>query len=207
MTDMKFDASRIDWRKGDGLVPAVVQDGGSLRVLMLGYVNEEALTATIKTGFVTFYSRSKQRLWKKGETSGHVLHLRDIKLDCDNDTLLITAEPAGPTCHLGTQTCFGDDASPDLSVLGDLAATIHARRKSNETGSYTAKLFAEGVPRIAQKVGEEGVEVALAAAGGGQALAGEVADLVYHLSVLLEAKDMGWNDVMAVLQSRAKVKK
>jgi phosphoribosyl-ATP pyrophosphohydrolase/phosphoribosyl-AMP cyclohydrolase len=202
-----FDASIIDWAKNDGLVPAIVQDVRSLRVLMLGYFNRESLAATEQTGFVTFYSRSKQRLWKKGESSGHVLRLKDIKLDCDNDTLLIIAEPAGPTCHLGTQSCFGDDKTPSLAVLGDLAATIRERRMHPQAGSYTAKLFGEGIPRIAQKVGEEGVEVALAASAGGSKLAEEIADLVYHLSVLLEACDMEWSDVMKVLADRAQEKK
>jgi phosphoribosyl-ATP pyrophosphohydrolase/phosphoribosyl-AMP cyclohydrolase len=202
-----FDASKIDWAKSDGLVPAVVQDVRSLRVLMLGYMNEEALQKTLASDLVTFYSRTKQRLWQKGETSGHVLCLKDIKLDCDQDTLLILAEPEGPTCHLGTQTCWGDDKTPSLATLTDLAATIKDRRKNPEAGSYTAKLFAEGIPRIAQKVGEEGVEVALAAAGGGERLASEAADLVYHLSVLLEASDLGWNNVMKILAERAKPKK
>jgi phosphoribosyl-ATP pyrophosphohydrolase/phosphoribosyl-AMP cyclohydrolase len=205
--DTSFDITKIDWAKGDGLVPAIVQDARSLRVLMLGYVNKESLATTLKTGFVTFFSRSKQRLWRKGETSGHVLHLEDIKLDCDQDTLLIMAEPEGPTCHLGTQSCFGDGAVSGFATLADLAATIHARRHSPQAGSYTAKLFKEGVPRIAQKVGEEGVEVALAAQNGGERLVSEVADLVYHLSVLLEASELGWDDVMAILHERAQVKK
>ena len=119
-----FDGSGIDWTKGDGLVPAIAQDARSLRVLMLGYVNEESLKATLSTGLVTFYSRSKQRLWQKGETSGHVLRLHDIKVDCDNDTLLMLVQPEGPTCHLGTQTCFGDEGGPTLSTLADLAAVI-----------------------------------------------------------------------------------
>src|SRR5262249_52986607 len=159
-----FDGSAIDWAKMDGLIPAVVQDAHSLRVLMLGYVNQEALEKTVSTGLVTFYSRSKQRLWQKGETSGHVLRLKEIRLDCDNDTLLMMAEPEGPTCHLGRQSCFGETASGSLSVLAELAATIHERRVAPEAGSYTTKLFNEGVTRIAQKVGEEAVETGLAAA-------------------------------------------
>ena len=203
-----FDIDAIDWTKGgDGLVPAVVQDPSSLRVLMLGYVNRESLEATLKTRLVTFYSRSKQRLWQKGETSGHVLRVKEIRLDCDQDTLLILAEPQGPTCHLGTQTCFGDSTTPDLSMLADLAATIRDRHKNPSDASYTAKLFKEGIPRIAQKVGEEGVEVALAASAGGERLASEAADLVYHLSVLLEASGLDWRDVMKVLDQRAKAKK
>ncbi len=204
---MKLDADKIEWAKTDGLVPVVVQDAATLRVLMLGYMNKEALKATQDSGFVTFFSRSKQRLWKKGETSGHVLKLTEIRLDCDNDTLLVMAEPHGPTCHLGTQTCFGDDYAADLSVLAELAATIHERHKNPQAGSYTAKLFDEGITRIAQKVGEEGVEVALAAATGGEKLASETADLVYHLSVLLEATGLQWGDVMKVLAERAARKK
>lgn len=202
-----FDPGAIDWNKGGGLVPAVVQDANSLRVLMLGYVNQESLQKTLATGLVTFFSRSKQRLWQKGETSGHVLRLADIKLDCDKDTLLILAEPEGPTCHLGTRTCFGDANDADLSVLADLAAVIRQRRISPEPGSYTAKLFAEGLARIAQKVGEEGVETALAAATKSASLASEAADLLYHLLVLLEASDTGLADVMKVLHQRAQAKK
>jgi len=202
-----FDGSKVDWAKGDGLIPAIVQDVNSLRVLMLGYVNLEALEKTIATGLVTFFSRSKQRLWQKGETSGHVLHLRGIKLDCDNDTLLFQAEPVGPTCHNGTQTCFGDDEEPSLATLADLAATIHKRRMEPEASSYTAKLFAEGISRIAQKVGEEGVETALAAATRGANLKEEAADLLYHLLVLLEASDTGLTDVLKVLHNRAHAKK
>jgi phosphoribosyl-ATP pyrophosphohydrolase/phosphoribosyl-AMP cyclohydrolase len=199
----KFDATKIDWAKGDGLIPAIVQDARSLRVLMLGFVNQEALEKTLVSGLVTFYSRTKQRLWQKGETSGHVLHLKDIKLDCDQDTLLMLAEPEGPTCHLGTQSCFGDEEAPSLAVLADLAVTIRDRHKNPQSGSYTAKLFSEGVTRIAQKVGEEGVEVALAASTGGSALASESADLLYHLLVLLEATGTDWRDVMHVLKRRA----
>jgi phosphoribosyl-ATP pyrophosphohydrolase/phosphoribosyl-AMP cyclohydrolase len=202
----QFDSGAVDWKKSsDGLVPAIIQDVISLRVLMLGYMNRESLDATVKSGLVTFYSRSKQRLWQKGETSGHVLRVKDIKLDCDQDTLLILAEPQGPTCHVGTKTCFGD-SDEGLAVLADLAVTIRERHKNPKDGSYTAKLFKEGIPRIAQKVGEEGVEVALAASSGGDKLANEAADLVYHLSVLLEAAGMDWNDVMKVLAQRAKGK-
>jgi len=206
-TGKKFDASKIDWAKSDGLIPAVVQDARSLRALMLGYVNKESLAATLESGFVTFYSRSKQRLWKKGETSGHVLRLKEIKLDCDQDTLLIMAEPEGPTCHLGTQSCFGDDEAPSLATLAALADTIRDRHKNPQADSYTGKLFAEGISRIAQKVGEEGVEVALAASAGGEKLAEEAADLVYHLAVLLETSGLAWLDVMKVLDQRARAKK
>jgi phosphoribosyl-ATP pyrophosphohydrolase/phosphoribosyl-AMP cyclohydrolase len=204
----KFEIESIDWAKGNGLVPAVVQDARSLRVLMLGYMNKEALQATQANGLVTFFSRSKQRLWQKGETSGHVLRVKDIKADCDNDTLLILAEPEGPACHTGMRTCFGeDDDGPSLATLADLAATIHQRRVSPPEKSYTAELFAAGIPRLAQKVGEEGVEVALAATTDSPTLPDEAADLLYHLLALLEAKDVDWLDVMRVLHRRARSKK
>ncbi len=201
-----FDAAKIDWAKTGGLVPVIVQDVRNLRVLMLGYMNAEALQATKDSGLITFYSRSKQRLWQKGETSGHVLRLKDLRLDCDADTLLALAEPAGPVCHNGTTTCFGDDETPSLATLADLAATIRERRSGTATNSYTASLFASGLTRIAQKVGEEGVEVALAGATGGANLASESADLLYHLLVLLEASDTDWLAVMAILRDRAQKK-
>jgi phosphoribosyl-ATP pyrophosphohydrolase/phosphoribosyl-AMP cyclohydrolase len=207
MTGINFDAGKVDWAKTDGLIPAIVQDVNSLRVLMLGYVNPEALEKTLATGLVTFFSRSKQRLWQKGETSGHVLHLRDIKLDCDNDTLLIMAEPVGPTCHNGTTTCFGEDEAPSIATLADLAATIHKRRAEPNAGSYTAQLFAEGLTRIAQKVGEEGVETALAGATKSANLKDEAADLLYHLLVLLEASDTSLAEVLKILHQRAHAKK
>jgi phosphoribosyl-ATP pyrophosphohydrolase/phosphoribosyl-AMP cyclohydrolase len=202
-----FDIKTIDWAKGDGLVPVVVQDVRSLRVLMLGYVNAEALQLTQASGLMAFYSRTKQRLWQKGETSGHVLRVRDIKLDCDNDTLLVMAEPEGATCHNGTTTCFGDDETPSLAILADLAEVIHQRRLNPETGSYTAKLFAEGLTRIAQKVGEEGVETALAGATRADNLASEASDLLYHLIVLLEASEVSLQDVLKILHTRSRAKK
>jgi phosphoribosyl-ATP pyrophosphohydrolase/phosphoribosyl-AMP cyclohydrolase len=201
-----FDIESIAWKKGEGLIPAIVQDPASLRVLMLGYMNREALQATLKTGNVTFFSRSKQRLWQKGETSGHILHLKQIKLDCDQDTLLVFAEPHGPTCHNGTVTCWGEDEKPNLSVLADLAATIHKRRLDPQPGSYTAKLFDSGLVRIAQKVGEEGVETSLAGATKASNLKDEAADLIYHLLVLLEASDTSFDDVLNILAERAKKK-
>lgn len=201
-----FDLSAVAWAKSDGLVPAIVQDATSLRVLMLGYVNEAALRQTMASGLVTFFSRSKQRLWQKGETSGHVLRVRDIRLDCDGDTFLILADPVGPTCHCGTRTCFGERDAPDLSVLSDLAATIRERRNAPASESYTARLFAEGLTRIAQKVGEEGVETALAGATQGANLTSEAADLLYHLLVLLEASGASLGGVLKVLQTRAQPK-
>lgn len=198
-----IDADKIDWEKSGGLVPAVVQDARSLRVLMLGYMNREALQATVDTGFVTFYSRSKQRLWKKGESSGNVLRLKELRGDCDSDALLVLAEAQGPTCHTGQVSCFGESQGAELSVLADLAATIRERRKNPVSGSYTAELFASGISRMAQKVGEEGVEVSLAAVTGSDTLAGEAADLLYHLMVLLEAKDMDLSDALEVLYRRS----
>jgi phosphoribosyl-ATP pyrophosphohydrolase/phosphoribosyl-AMP cyclohydrolase len=207
MTAVTFAAGigAVDWAKGDGLVPAIVQDASALRVLMLGYMNREALQRTLQTGLVTFYSRSKQRLWQKGETSGHVLQCREIRLDCDRDTLLVLAEAHGPACHLGTRTCFGEDEAPGLSELADLAATIRQRRREAPMGSYTARLFEAGIKRIAQKVGEEGVEVALAA-GNAKDVAAESADLLYHLLVLLEASGVELRDVMAILRDRAQTR-
>lgn len=202
-----FDGSKIDWAKGDGLIPAIAQDAKSLRVLMLGYVSKESLEATLSTGFVTFFSRSKQRLWQKGESSGNVLRLKSIRIDCDNDTLLMMVDPDGPTCHLGTKSCFGDVSAPDLSVLADLAATIHLRKHLPQSGSYTAKLFEDGIARIAQKVGEEAVETAIAATTQSPTLAGEAADLLYHLLVLLEATDTKLKEVFRILHERAQPKK
>jgi phosphoribosyl-ATP pyrophosphohydrolase/phosphoribosyl-AMP cyclohydrolase len=202
-----IDINTIDWAKGDGLVPAIAQDSRSLRVLMLGYVNQEALQKTLDTGLVTFFSRSKQRLWQKGETSGHVLKVVDIKVDCDKDTLLMLVEPNGPACHTGTRTCFGEgNEVADLSMLADLAATIRDRHLAPTPRSYTAKLFEAGITRIAQKVGEEGVETALAAATKSPTLASEAADLVYHLLVLLEASGADFADVLKVLHQRALIK-
>jgi phosphoribosyl-ATP pyrophosphohydrolase/phosphoribosyl-AMP cyclohydrolase len=190
----------LDWAKGDGLLPVIVQDAGNLRVLMLGYMNSEALAATRASGHVTFYSRSKQRLWKKGETSGHVLELVSLQADCDNDTLLILARPHGPTCHLQRASCFADAPA---SFLADLDALVAQRERERPSGSYTTALFQEGIRRIAQKVGEEGVETALAAVvQDDTALLGESADLVFHLLVLLRARGLSLQDVSSLLQQR-----
>ncbi|HKU78393.1 MAG TPA: bifunctional phosphoribosyl-AMP cyclohydrolase/phosphoribosyl-ATP diphosphatase HisIE [Rhodanobacteraceae bacterium] len=197
------DLQRVDFRKGDGLVPAIVQDATSGEVLMLGYMNAEALAATRTSGFVTFWSRSKQRLWKKGETSGHVLQVKSINVDCDHDALLILADPHGPTCHLGTSSCFGDRAAKSLAFLPRLDVLIAARDARRPAGSYTTELLEAGVRRIAQKVGEEGVETALAAVvQDDAALLGEAADLVYHLMVLLRARGLSLADVDATLARR-----
>jgi phosphoribosyl-ATP pyrophosphohydrolase/phosphoribosyl-AMP cyclohydrolase len=201
--DKTIDVAAVDWAKGGGLVAAIVQDAGSGRVLMLGYMNEDALRLTQDTGRVTFFSRSKNRLWVKGETSGHYLRLRGLALDCDGDAILVRADPDGPTCHRGTRTCFAADAGPALAPVADLAATIRARRHNPTADSYTARLFAAGIPRIAQKVGEEAVETALAAATASDTLAGEAADLIYHMLVLLEARDVPLSAVTDILAQRS----
>ena len=203
MTDTNIDLSRLDWPKGDGLLPAIVQHWLSGEVLMLGYMNTEALAATQASGKVTFWSRSKQRLWTKGESSGHVLALKSIRIDCDADTLLVQAEPRGPTCHLGTSSCFGEEARPPLGFLAELDALVAQRHAERPQGSYTTKLFEGGIRRIAQKVGEEGVESALAAvAQGDEELLGEAADLVFHLTVLLRARGLSLAAVAEVLARR-----
>lgn len=191
----------IDWSKG--LVPAVVQDVDSGLVLMLGYMNAEALEATCRLGQVTFFSRSKQRLWTKGESSGHVLKLVSIAVDCDGDTLLVLARPRGPTCHKGTATCFGSFPGPEVAFIGELSRLIEHRQGERPLGSYTTKLFEAGTRRIAQKVGEEGVETALAAVSqDDEALLGESADLLFHLLVLLRDRDLGLSDVARTLRER-----
>ena len=197
------DFSRLDWAKGDGLLPAIVQHWLSGEVLMLGYMNAEALAQTQASGKVTFYSRSKQRLWSKGESSGHVLVLKGVRIDCDADTLLVQAEPHGPTCHLGTSSCFGDAVQPPFGFLAELDALVAQRHAERPEGSYTTSLFDSGIRRIAQKVGEEGVETALAAVvQGDEELLGEAADLVFHLTVALRARGLSLADVAEVLAGR-----
>ena len=197
----------LDWDKGGGLLPAIVQDAGSGAVLMLGYMNREALAATEATGRVTFWSRSKNRLWTKGETSGHFLELRQIAADCDGDTLLILADAKGPACHMGTATCWGDkppqSAAEQVAFLGRLEQVIAERIATRPDGSYTAKLLAEGTRRIAQKVGEEGLELALAAvAQSDEEIIGEAADLLYHTLLLLKVKNLSLSQVVAELEIR-----
>lgn len=198
-----FDAAKLAelaWDKQDGLLPAIVQDARDLRVLMLGYMNREALAETLASGKVTFYSRSKQRLWTKGESSGHVLALQAIDIDCDNDTVLIQAIPHGPTCHLQRPSCF-PDAPADF--LGELDALVQSRYEQRPEGSYTTRLFEAGTKRMAQKVGEEGVETAIAAlAESDELLLGEAADLVFHLTVLLRSRGLSLRDVKDVLRER-----
>lgn len=195
-----LDIESLAWEKQSGLLPAIVQDADSRRVLMLGYMSREALVKTIESGQVTFYSRSKQRLWTKGESSGHVLTLVSLEVDCDNDTLLVQARPHGPTCHLGTASCF--PCAPG-DVLGDLDALIAKRAVDLPVGSYTTKLFESGIKRMAQKVGEEGLETALAAVvEDDDALLGEAADLLYHLIVLLRARGLDLDAVKRTLAKR-----
>ena len=196
----------LAWDKMDGLLPAIVQDRSSGRVLMVGYMSREAIEATLETGFATFFSRSKQRLWQKGETSGNRLHVRSLFSDCDGDALLVLADPDGPTCHTGTISCFGEEATDGPGWLGDLAKIVEQRAASGDESSYTRRLLAEGVPRIAQKIGEEGVEVALAAVTRGRdGIAEELADLLYHVTVLMNALGLGWDEVMSILRSRHSV--
>lgn len=198
-------SERIDWNKVDGLVPAIVQDFQSSQVLMMGYMNQDALQKTAQTGQVTFFSRSKQRLWTKGETSGHVLQLKNMALDCDNDTLLVKVNPIGPTCHTGTTTCWDNDAQEESQMvwLHQLEQLLAARKSADPDSSYTASLYARGTKRISQKVGEEGVEVALAATSGDKAeLMCESADLIYHLLVLLQDQGLALSDVIDKLKER-----
>ncbi|CAN4279654.1 bifunctional phosphoribosyl-AMP cyclohydrolase/phosphoribosyl-ATP diphosphatase HisIE [Pseudoxanthomonas sp. LjRoot125] len=195
-----IDPARLDWAKGDGLLPAIVQDAATLRVLMLGYMNRDALDATLDSRRVTFFSRSKQRLWTKGESSGHVLELVSVDVDCDDDSLLVLAHPRGPTCHLQRASCFPDAPG---AFLAELDTVIARRERERPTDSYTTRLFDAGVRRIAQKVGEEGVETALAAvAQDDAALLGESADLLYHLIVLLRARGLSLDDAVAMLAQR-----
>jgi phosphoribosyl-ATP pyrophosphohydrolase/phosphoribosyl-AMP cyclohydrolase len=199
----KIKTPRIDWAKVGGLVPAIVQDGATRQVLMLGYMNAAALARTLRSRKVTFFSRTKNRLWTKGETSGHFLHLLNLEVDCDNDTLLVTVRPDGVTCHRGTPSCFGDEGAAGVGFLAELDRVVASRLKSRDPKSYTVRLANEGVARVAQKVGEEGVETALAAlAAKDDTLAGEAADLLYHLVVLLRVRKLSLADAMAVLEKR-----
>ena len=196
---------KIDFEKGGGLVPAIVQDAKTEQVLMLGYMNEASLSKTQDTGLVTFYSRSRQELWTKGETSGNTLRLKSIMVDCDNDTLLVRAIPTGPTCHEGTVSCFGDKGPEGLGFLSYLEDLIEDRKTADADSSYTASLLQGPLRRAAQKVGEEGVETALAAVAETEdKLTSEAADLVYHLLVLLAAKDVKFESVITELKSRHK---
>ncbi len=198
-----IDPHTLDWAKMAGLIPAVVQDAASGEVRMLGYMDRAALEATIADRLVTFHSRSRGVPWRKGETSGNLLDVVGIRMDCDRDALLILANPRGPTCHTGSDSCFGDDGAPGVGFIGSLERVIASRASADPATSYTAKLLAEGPARAAQKVGEEGVETALAGRCGDDAeLTSEAADLVYHLTVLLKARGLAWTDIIAELKKR-----
>jgi len=200
---ISFDSSVLDWAKVDNLMPAIVQHWASGEVLMQGFMNPEALAATLESGHVTFFSRTKQRLWTKGESSGHFLNLKAISTDCDQDCLLIAADPIGPTCHKGTPSCFDGHPVPPLGFLAELEQVLAGRKSADPESSYTARLYAKGTKRIAQKVGEEGVEVALAAmAKDREELINESADLLYHLTVLLQNENLQLADVVTRLKER-----
>ena len=196
----------LDWSKGGGLLPAVVQDALTGKVLMLGYMNAEALRATLDSRRVTFFSRSKNRLWTKGETSGNFLNLVAIAADCDNDSLLVQAHPDGPTCHTGRDSCFtaaASTAAADFAFLSKLESVIAQRIADQPTGSYTARIWSEGPTRLAQKVGEEGVEVALAAVTQEDGrLVSEAADLLFHLALLLKSRDLSLANAVKELEQR-----
>lgn len=203
---MKYNMT-IDFTKNsDALVPAIIQDATTKKVLMLGYMNQEALDATKKTKKVTFYSRTKQRLWTKGEESGNFLELIDIKNDCDNDTLLIAVNPSGPTCHLGTDTCWKEANTSHFGFLSELESTIEQRRNSSDSeSSYVASLFEKGINTIAQKVGEEAIETVIEAKDDNDELfLNESADLLFHYLVLLQAKGFSLKDIEAQLRKRSK---
>lgn len=192
----------IDFSKGNGLVPVIIQNAQTLQVLMLGYMNEEALKQTQETGLVTFYSRSKERLWVKGESSGNTLQMVDLKQDCDNDSLLILADPTGPTCHTGSTSCFKEETAKGF--IYDLERTISDRIDANDPKSYTNELYRRGINKVAQKVGEEAVELVIEAKDSNDDLfKNEAADLLYHYLVLLKAKNFKLTDIEAVLMMRS----
>lgn len=195
---------KLKFDKMNGLIPVIVQDATTRQVLMLGYMNKAALTKTLEERRVTFWSRSKNRFWQKGETSGNVLEVASMKADCDGDALLVYAHPSGPVCHTGVHTCFGEEKADETSsVFGRLENTIRDRRQRQPEGSYTAKLFQQGTGRIAQKVGEEAIETVVAALQQDrEALKEESADLLYHLIVLLEERGLEIADVARVLKTR-----
>jgi phosphoribosyl-ATP pyrophosphohydrolase/phosphoribosyl-AMP cyclohydrolase len=196
---------KIDFTKGNGLVPAIIQDWSTNKVLMLGFMNEEALKKTSTDLKVTFYSRTKKRLWTKGETSGNFLYVKEILSDCDNDTLLIKAQPKGPTCHTGSDTCFDESNAANALFLHYLQDIIEGRNASTAEKSYTKLLFDKGINKIAQKVGEEAVELVIEAKDSDQELfKNEAADLLFHLLVLLEAKNVKLSEVVGVLKERHK---
>jgi len=193
----------LDFNKMNGLVPAIIQDDKTQKVLMLGFMNEEAYDKTLKTGKVTFWSRTKNALWTKGETSGNFLNVVSIKADCDNDTLLIKVNPDGPVCHTGTDTCWGEENDNPMAFLSELQRFIEKRHEEMPEGSYTTSLFQSGVGRMAQKVGEEAVESVIEAmAGNDERLIYEASDMIYHLMVLLTSKGLKIEDLAIELQKR-----
>ena len=195
----------LDFNKMNGLVPAIIQDAETAKVLMLGYMNQEAYDKTIKTGLVTFYSRTRQRLWTKGEESGNFLDVVSIKEDCDQDTLLIQVHPRGPVCHTGTDTCWGEVNSEPVMFLKELQQFIQKRHEEMPEGSYTTSLFQSGINKMAQKVGEEAVETILEATNGtNERLIYEGSDLLYHLIVMLTAKGLSIEDLARELEERHK---
>lgn len=195
----------LDFEKVGGLIPAIIQDNKTSKVLMLGYMNEEALAKTLETKQVTFFSRTKQRLWTKGEESGNFLNMISIESDCDNDTLLIKVNPVGPVCHTGSDTCFGENNKEDILFLKYLQDFIEKRYKEMPEGSYTTSLFQSGINRMAQKVGEEALESVIEACNGtNDRLVYEAADLLYHLTVMLTAKGLRIEDLAVELQKRHK---
>lgn len=193
----------LDFNKMRGLIPAIIQDDKTQKVLMLGFMNEEAYDKTLKTGKVTFWSRTKNALWTKGETSGNYLNVVSIKADCDNDTLLIKVNPDGPVCHTGTDTCWGEENDNPMAFLSELQRFIEKRHEEMPEGSYTTSLFQSGVGRMAQKVGEEAVESVIEAmAGNDERLIYEASDMIYHLMVLLTSKGLKIEDLAVELQKR-----
>lgn len=203
-----FSLEQINWQKMNGLLPAIIQNTNNGAVLMLGYMNREALEKTLDNKIVTFFSRSKQRLWIKGETSGHVLKLQSIALDCDGDSLLLQVIPTGPTCHLGYKSCFQPSGKTQLQFLDELIELIKERSVANVADSYTAQLLSQGKPRCAQKVGEEAVETVIAALSEKQDnLINEASDLFYHLLVLLKACELSFYDLLTCLEQRHQMKK
>ena len=200
-----IDKSLLQFDKLNGLIPAIIIDSNTGQVLMLGFMNEQSLEVTLDTGNVTFFSRSRNELWTKGETSGNYLKLVDLKADCDNDTLLVYADPTGPTCHTGDYSCFGIDKKEDISFLSDLFALIKDRKLNMPADSYTTKLFTKGTNRIIQKVGEEAIETVIAAKNRDKVeIVNEVSDLMYHMFVMLVEQGIEFTEIVDNLESRHK---
>jgi phosphoribosyl-ATP pyrophosphohydrolase/phosphoribosyl-AMP cyclohydrolase len=196
---------KLDFDKMEGLVPVIVQDAQTLVVLMLGFMNEEAYNKTVETGKVTFFSRTKKRLWTKGETSGNFLNVVSMKVDCDNDTLLVKVNPVGPVCHTGTDTCWGEDNVSDMNFLPYLQSFIEERKGESPDASYTASLFHDGLNRMAQMVGEEAVDTVIKATNGtDEEFVNEASDLLFHLMVLLSGKNLRIEDLVKELKARHK---